>query len=80
MTLHTIMYRKNPAMSILEEMTKEGHGQFWLTLDGLQLVQSFQNLTKSLKPRVAALMLQNLKLPLFVQPADQEKYNNRENN
>ncbi|GLJ34388.1 hypothetical protein SUGI_0691360 [Cryptomeria japonica] len=56
MTLHTIMYGQNPAMSILEEMAKEGQGQFQLTLDGLQLAQSFENLAKSLKPRVAALM------------------------
>ncbi|KAH9289250.1 hypothetical protein KI387_033367, partial [Taxus chinensis] len=56
MALHTIMYGRDPAMSTLEQMAKKGNGQFQLTLDGLQLAQSFENLANSLKPRVAALM------------------------
>ncbi|KAH9289235.1 hypothetical protein KI387_033352, partial [Taxus chinensis] len=56
MTLHTIMFGRDPTMHILVEMAKKGGGTFEQTLDEIQLARSFENLAESLKPKVAALM------------------------
>ncbi|KAH9290134.1 hypothetical protein KI387_034251, partial [Taxus chinensis] len=55
MVLHTIMFGNYPAQSILEEMADKGNGEFRLTLDGIDLARSFENLATSIQPRVAAL-------------------------
>ncbi|GLJ34369.1 hypothetical protein SUGI_0691060 [Cryptomeria japonica] len=56
MILHTIMFGTNTTTNILIEMAKKGGGTFEQTLDANQLAHSFENLHKSLKPQVAALM------------------------
>ncbi|KAH7282152.1 hypothetical protein KP509_35G015000 [Ceratopteris richardii] len=55
LVVHTIMFGTDPAEKILKDMAKAGNGTYQLSLDEVQLARSFEDLAKSLQPKLVAL-------------------------
>ncbi|XP_024541946.1 uncharacterized protein LOC112350273 [Selaginella moellendorffii] len=56
---HTIMFATDPtnsAKKLLTDMADAGDGMFQVSIDEIQLSRSFEDLAKSLRPKVASLM------------------------
>ncbi|KAH7282154.1 hypothetical protein KP509_35G015200 [Ceratopteris richardii] len=53
--VHTIMFGTDPAAKILRDMAVAGNGTYQLSLDEVQLARSFEDLAKSLQPKLVAL-------------------------
>ncbi|KAH7282158.1 hypothetical protein KP509_35G015400 [Ceratopteris richardii] len=55
LVLHTIMFGTDLAGKILKDMANAGNGTYQLSLDEVQLARSFEDLAKSLQPKLVAL-------------------------